>query len=449
MPHFPERPYQHTLHASNNSLSDTMMAQACENDLPASTVTDTTTPTKTVDVEDNAVAATAGVPVADMAPSEPVDESVSVSESEDCVSETGVEESDTLEVVDTPTQEQSEGSVAPVSEAEVQAVIAPEVAASVDSTEVVDEKADEAVVENAKECVDDDVTKTAETAAEVSDEREVNTAVESANDAELVAEAVVEEYAVVEDTVPAVTVTEVVDDVAESTEIVSEVSDVHEVDAVVHSASDVEIEGAAVEEEEAVVDDAVPAVAVTEVAPAVVDCEEIVVSVAVPESVEAAPVPEEKVTSAPAPASEKEVAEVVAPVETEVKRASSVETGVTRSDQDAVMARQAFEAQANEQETVMVKKGSEPKKVSRFGGADKCAKCNKSVYAMEKTSCNETIYHKKCLRCNHCDKILTLGEYAGLEGVMYCKPHFKSLFALKGNYDESFGKEAHTKKWAK
>lgn len=33
-------------------------------------------------------------------------------------------------------------------------------------------------------------------------------------------------------------------------------------------------------------------------------------------------------------------------------------------------------------------------------------------------------------------------------GVYYCKPHFKQLFALKGNYDEGFGKEQHKKKWA-
>jgi hypothetical protein len=35
-----------------------------------------------------------------------------------------------------------------------------------------------------------------------------------------------------------------------------------------------------------------------------------------------------------------------------------------------------------------------------------------------------------------------------MNGVMYCKPHFKQLFAAKGNYDEGFGKEKHTKKWS-
>jgi len=35
-----------------------------------------------------------------------------------------------------------------------------------------------------------------------------------------------------------------------------------------------------------------------------------------------------------------------------------------------------------------------------------------------------------------------------MQGVMYCKPHFKQLFAAKGNYDEGFGKEKLTKRWA-
>jgi len=29
----------------------------------------------------------------------------------------------------------------------------------------------------------------------------------------------------------------------------------------------------------------------------------------------------------------------------------------------------------------------------------------------------------------------------------YCKPHFKELFRLKGNYDEGFGREQHKTKW--
>ncbi len=48
-----------------------------------------------------------------------------------------------------------------------------------------------------------------------------------------------------------------------------------------------------------------------------------------------------------------------------------------------------------------------------------------------------------CLRCKHCEKILGVGSYAGMSGDYYCKPHFKQLFPLKGNYEEGtvHGKE--------
>lgn len=37
--------------------------------------------------------------------------------------------------------------------------------------------------------------------------------------------------------------------------------------------------------------------------------------------------------------------------------------------------------------------------------------------------------------------MLSTGNFAGLKGKLYCKPHFKQLFQLKGNYDEGFGGE--------
>ena len=44
--------------------------------------------------------------------------------------------------------------------------------------------------------------------------------------------------------------------------------------------------------------------------------------------------------------------------------------------------------------------------------------------------------------------MLSLSSFAALEGVYYCKPHFKQLFKLKGNYDEGFGREQHKSQWA-
>ena len=42
-----------------------------------------------------------------------------------------------------------------------------------------------------------------------------------------------------------------------------------------------------------------------------------------------------------------------------------------------------------------------------------------------------------------------LGNYAALQGKLYCKPHFKQLFKTKGNYDEGFGREQHKTQWTK
>jgi hypothetical protein len=43
--------------------------------------------------------------------------------------------------------------------------------------------------------------------------------------------------------------------------------------------------------------------------------------------------------------------------------------------------------------------------------------------------------HGSCFRCKKCNTKLTLGNYAALEGVPFCKPHFKEAFRLKGKYD--------------
>ena len=66
---------------------------------------------------------------------------------------------------------------------------------------------------------------------------------------------------------------------------------------------------------------------------------------------------------------------------------------------------------------------------------------------MEKLEADGQVYHKKCFCCEVCKKAVSLGGYAALEGKVYCKPHFKQLFALKGNYNEGFGSVPHKFKW--
>ena len=77
----------------------------------------------------------------------------------------------------------------------------------------------------------------------------------------------------------------------------------------------------------------------------------------------------------------------------------------------------------------------------------KCLICNKAVYAMEKLEADGKIYHKKCFRCQDCNNQISLGGYAALNNKLYCKPCFKKLFKLKGNYSEGFGEEQHKMKW--
>jgi len=43
--------------------------------------------------------------------------------------------------------------------------------------------------------------------------------------------------------------------------------------------------------------------------------------------------------------------------------------------------------------------------------------------------------------------MLSLGNYAALEGKTYCKPHFKQLFLSSGNYNEGFGQKKLTHQW--
>jgi len=71
--------------------------------------------------------------------------------------------------------------------------------------------------------------------------------------------------------------------------------------------------------------------------------------------------------------------------------------------------------------------------------SEKCVICEKTVYPMESLSADEKMYHKGCFRCSHCRGVLKLGNYAALDGKLFCKPHFKQLFGSHGNYSTGFG----------
>jgi len=83
----------------------------------------------------------------------------------------------------------------------------------------------------------------------------------------------------------------------------------------------------------------------------------------------------------------------------------------------------------------------------KYGNIEKCDVCGQTVYLIEKVVIEGKILHSNCLRCAHCSNKLSAGKYASLAGKYYCKPHFKQLFALKGNYAEGFGEEKPQTKW--
>ncbi|TPX58373.1 hypothetical protein PhCBS80983_g03164 [Powellomyces hirtus] len=89
-----------------------------------------------------------------------------------------------------------------------------------------------------------------------------------------------------------------------------------------------------------------------------------------------------------------------------------------------------------------------PSTPSKFGAPPpKCASCAKSVYIVEQVTIDNQTFHKTCLKCSHCKATLKMGNLASMNGAYYCKPHFKQLFKLKGNYSEGFGLEDHKKQW--
>jgi hypothetical protein len=77
-----------------------------------------------------------------------------------------------------------------------------------------------------------------------------------------------------------------------------------------------------------------------------------------------------------------------------------------------------------------------------------CHFCGKTVYAMEKMDADGKTFHKACFKCEHCQCVLKLGNFAAMGGRYFCKPHFKQLFKEKGNYHSGFGNEDAKSKWA-
>ncbi|GCB77328.1 hypothetical protein scyTo_0020560 [Scyliorhinus torazame] len=63
----------------------------------------------------------------------------------------------------------------------------------------------------------------------------------------------------------------------------------------------------------------------------------------------------------------------------------------------------------------------------------KCPRCNKEVYFAEKVSSLGKDWHKFCLKCEKCKKVLIPGSFAEHGGKPYCStPCYGALFGPKG-----------------
>ncbi|XP_051502984.1 cysteine-rich protein 2 [Myxocyprinus asiaticus] len=62
-----------------------------------------------------------------------------------------------------------------------------------------------------------------------------------------------------------------------------------------------------------------------------------------------------------------------------------------------------------------------------------CPRCDKTVYFAEKVSSLGKNWHRFCLKCERCSKILSPGGHAEHDGLPYChKPCYGTLFGPKG-----------------
>ncbi|CAH1786467.1 unnamed protein product [Owenia fusiformis] len=115
----------------------------------------------------------------------------------------------------------------------------------------------------------------------------------------------------------------------------------------------------------------------------------------------------------------------------------SMDTGkrgeVTRDNVPATA--QAYAAPTTELSNLDLN-GDAPKRTSvasKFGGAPKCPRCTKSVYAAEKINGPAgSSYHKACFRCKDCGTSLESGKECSREDIIFCKGCYGKSYGPKG-----------------
>eukprot|EP00066_Takifugu_rubripes_P022204 XP_011611470.1 PREDICTED: cysteine and glycine-rich protein 2 [Takifugu rubripes] len=68
----------------------------------------------------------------------------------------------------------------------------------------------------------------------------------------------------------------------------------------------------------------------------------------------------------------------------------------------------------------------------KFGGAEKCSRCEKSVYAAERIVAAGKPWHNFCFNCLKCGKRLDSTTVADKDGEIYCKACYGKNFGPKG-----------------
>nr|CDS31513.2 ADP dependent glucokinase [Hymenolepis microstoma] len=62
---------------------------------------------------------------------------------------------------------------------------------------------------------------------------------------------------------------------------------------------------------------------------------------------------------------------------------------------------------------------------------EKCVRCEKTVYAVERVEAGGQVWHKQCFRCGICDLVLNLNSYKQADQQLYCGKHYQELVLAK------------------
>uniref|UniRef100_A0AC35U727 LIM zinc-binding domain-containing protein n=1 Tax=Rhabditophanes sp. KR3021 TaxID=114890 RepID=A0AC35U727_9BILA len=61
-----------------------------------------------------------------------------------------------------------------------------------------------------------------------------------------------------------------------------------------------------------------------------------------------------------------------------------------------------------------------------------CKRCQQKVYEAEKVSTAGSCWHKRCFRCNSCEKSLQMGQLSERNNEIFCNPCYARDFGPKG-----------------